>query len=394
MTQPGAQNRENASKSCDAFRDGPDVGTVPRVWVLTGFRAGDKAQMLALAEALGWPFTVKQFAYRSFELVTNILLGPNLAGLKRDKSDHLTPPWPDLVISAGRRNEPIARWIKARSGGRTRLVHLGRPWAEPRHFDLVITTPQYHVPPRDNVLSITAPLHQVTAARLEVAAERWRNSVASLPQPRIAVLVGGSSPPYVFDRDMASRLGRAASAMARQAGGSLLVSTSPRTGPAATQALHAGIDVPCHFYAWQADPETNPYLGFLALADAFIVTGDSMSMVAEACATAKPVYLFDMGKGWSRMRSEPPARPELIPLADRLRPRRVLHWLIAHCLPRRVRRDIRLILRGLVANRQAAWLEEESGGDRQSQPLRPSASTDLPRAVARVRALFATPAGD
>jgi hypothetical protein len=70
-----------------------------------------------------------------------------------------------------------------------------------------------------------------------------------------------------------------------------------------------------------------------------------------------------------------------------------LHWLIAHCLPRRVRRDIRLILRALVANQQATWLEEESGSDRQKPPLKPSASADLPRAVAAVKALFATPGG-
>lgn len=392
MTQPGIQQQENASASRDVLHGDADRSAAPRVWLLTGFRAGDKAQMLALAEALGWPFTVKRVAYQPYELVTNILLGPNLAGMKRHESDALTPPWPDLVISAGRRNEPIARWIKARSGGRTRLVHLGRPWAEPRHFDLVITTPQYHVQPRDNVLCIAAPLHQVTATRLGAAAERWRDLVAPLPQPRIALLVGGSSPPYVFDPEIAARLGRVASAMARQSRGSLLVSTSPRTGSAATAALRDAIDVPCQFYAWQADPETNPYLGFLALADAVIVTGDSMSMVAEACATEKPVYLFDMGKGWSRMRADPPAVPESVPWAEHVRPKRVLHWLIAHCLPRRVRRDIRRILRALVANQQASWLEEESGSDRQQQPLKPSASTDLPRAVAGVKALFASPA--
>ena len=391
MTQPGIQQQESAPASRDVLHGDAGRSAAPRVWLLTGFRAGDKAQMLALAEALDWPFTIKQVAYRPYELVTNMLLGPNLAGVKRHESDALTPPWPDLVISAGRRNEPIARWIKARSGGRTRLVHLGRPWAEPRHFDLVITTPQYHVPPRDNVLCVAAPLHQVTATRLGAAAERWRGLVAPLPQPRITVLVGGSSPPYVFDPEMATRLGRAASAMARQAGGSLLVSTSPRTGPAATAALRAAIDMPCQFYAWQADPETNPYLGFLAMADAVIVTGDSMSMVAEACATEKPVYLFDMGKGWSRMRADPPAVPEPLPLAARLRPKRILHWLIAHCLPRRLRRDIRLILRSLVANQQASWLEEETGSDQQQPPLKPSASTDLARAVAGVKALFAIP---
>jgi mitochondrial fission protein ELM1 len=386
MTQPGFQRDDGGVARSDA--SAPPAGrALPQVWLLTGFRAGDKAQMLALAEGLGWPFAVKHFAYRPYELLSNILLGSSLAGVKQDRSDALSPPWPDLVISAGRRNEPIARWIKARSGGRTRLVHLGRPWAAPRHFDLVITTPQYQVPPQANVLSIAAPLHQVTPARLAAAAEKWRHLVAPLPSPRIALLVGGSSPPYILDAAMADRLGRAASSMARRSGGALLVSTSPRTG-AATTALRAAIDVPCQFYGWQADAESNPYLGFLALADAFIVTGDSMSMVAEACATEKPVYLFDLGKGWTRMRAAADGEPQPLALAERLRPKRLLHWLIFHALPRRLRRDIRQILRELVANGQAGWLSDDGSTGNGGQPLKPRASTDLPRAVAGVKALF------
>ncbi|MFZ0467325.1 MAG: ELM1/GtrOC1 family putative glycosyltransferase, partial [Thiogranum sp.] len=75
---------------------------VPRVWVLTGHKAGDNAQVIALAEALGWPYVVKRFRYRGWELLTNRLLGATLAGIDRDASSDLAPPWPDLVITAGR----------------------------------------------------------------------------------------------------------------------------------------------------------------------------------------------------------------------------------------------------------------------------------------------------
>ena len=36
----------------------------------------------------------------------------------------------------------------------------------------------------------------------------------------------------------------------------------------------------------------NPYPYFLAGADAFVVTADSVNMAGEACATGKPVYIF------------------------------------------------------------------------------------------------------
>ena len=109
--------------------------SVPFLWLLMGYKAGDNTQVLALAEALDWPFEAKKIVYRPTELLTNLLLGPTLAGVQRNNSSALVPPWPDLVITAGRRNEPVARWVKAHSRGHTRLVHLGRPWADPKHFE-------------------------------------------------------------------------------------------------------------------------------------------------------------------------------------------------------------------------------------------------------------------
>ena len=381
-----ADNRDVTSER-QAAASGPVPGRdgkVPRVWLLTGYRAGDNAQVLALAEALGWPFEVKHFTYRKYEFLTNVLIGKTLAGIDRGRSDVLLPPWPDLVITAGRRNEPVARWIQGRNGGRTRLVHLGRSWAKTDHFDLIVTTPQYSVPPRPNVLEIEAPLHRVTAARLAIAADRWRATVADLPRPLIAVMVGGDSPPYVFGAAMAQRLGRQAAALARAGNGSLLVTTSPRTSAAAAAALRQAIDVPYQFYDWAPDPETNPHLGYLALADAIIVTGESMSMVAEACDTGKAVHIFDMGSGWTRMRApdDNQSGTDSPPPSERFTLKRLQHWLLAHWLPARIRRDMRNILRPLVAKGRATWL-----GDAPRRATVPPA-TDLQQTVARVRALF------
>ena len=52
--------------------------------------------------------------------------------------------------------------------------------------------------------------------------------------------------------------------------------------------------VPHRLYRWRPDDPDNPYLGFLALADRIIVTSDSMSMLVEATATGKPVFVFDL----------------------------------------------------------------------------------------------------
>jgi uncharacterized protein len=43
-------------------------------------------------------------------------------------------------------------------------------------------------------------------------------------------------------------------------------------------------------FRW-GEPGENPYLGFLAMADAIVVSADSVSMVSEACAADAPVFI-------------------------------------------------------------------------------------------------------
>ena len=107
------------------------------VWCLLGRKAGDNRQVRALADELGWGYEQKQIVARPWELLPHLSLGVTLAGIDRGASTPLEPPWPDLVITAGRRNEPVARWIKHQSGGAAKIVHVGRPWASPERWDLV-----------------------------------------------------------------------------------------------------------------------------------------------------------------------------------------------------------------------------------------------------------------
>jgi hypothetical protein len=266
----------------------------PCIWVLVGPRAGDRSQLLALADSLGWPYEVKELAYNRLHNLPNWLIGASLVSLDRARSSALSAPWPDLIIDGGKRSVPIARWIRAQGEAPARWVHVGRPWAPMASFDLVVAAPQYRLPPRPNVVSLAAPLHRITAERLAEAAAAWKERLPNLPRPWIALLVGGHSRPYLLDAAAARRLGEAASAAAGAAGGSLLVTTSGRTLPATADALFEALSGDCHRHRWQAGATDNPYLAYLALADSFIVTGDSASMLAEACATGKPVAMFEV----------------------------------------------------------------------------------------------------
>jgi mitochondrial fission protein ELM1 len=358
---------------------------------MLGHKAGDNSQVLALAEALGLPFEEKHFVYRPTELATNLLLGPTLAGVVTKKSSPLFPPWPDLIISAGRRNEPICRWIQKQAAPqRVRLVHVGRPWAKIERFDLIVTTPQYRLPIRPNVLHNKAPLHRITIGRLRGEAGAWAPRLGSLPGPHIAVMIGGNSGPFSFDRAAGKRLARQASALANAQGGSLLVSTSARTQPPAIDAFMEAVSAPAHVYRWQKGDPDNPYFAFLGLASEIIVTGDSMSMLAEACAAHKRVHIFDLGEGRYAMREsvaaaarrEKSGQPWWRSL-EKARWDAFWYRQMMRFGPQRLSRDIRIVHRHLVESGLAVWLGDAFPAD---EPL-PSLDC-VPRAVARVRALL------
>jgi mitochondrial fission protein ELM1 len=354
--------------------------STPIVWTLLGQKVGDNNQVLALAESLGWGWIEKHMQYSSLELIPNRLLKITLLGLKRGQSDELRPPWPDLVISAGRRNEPVARWIRKQSGRHCRLVHIGRPWARPKHFDLIVTTPQYDLPKTPNVLYNELPLHRIDQQKLAAAGRRWRPEFAHLPQPWLAVLVGGNSSISQFTTAGLRFLAKTANAIAASNNGALLVTTSARSPRGTLDVMRKEINVPALFFEYNDEDNANPYLGFLALADSFIVTAESISMLTESCATGKPVYLYDASRP---EHAGDPAEPNTITIEPRHPVRTLGTWLRNHLGPGRMRRDITRIHENLIRQKRVLLL-----GDTGDETVVPTADDDLQNTVRRVRELF------
>lgn len=282
-----------------------NAGNRPQVWILLGPKQGDNAQLRALAELLAWPCSEKQLVFNRLAALPNIFLGTHLCSLK-GQSAQLAPPWPDLIITIGRRGVPAARWVQKQSGGRSKLVHLGRPWGPLKWFDLIITTPQYCLPRRSNVLHNSLPLTCQNGQSCQSAnqlgqdcqtAATWSARFSSLPRPWIALLSGGNSRPYVLDEKNGAALGRAASAFALAQGGSLLLTASRRCPAASFAAISGAIQAsgcPAQIHNPHEANQDNPYAAYLALADRFIVTSDSVSMAAEACLSGKPVSIYEL----------------------------------------------------------------------------------------------------
>ena len=260
------------------------------IWVLIDERPGNRSQALGVAEALNLPYKVKNISYNFLVRLPNTLLGASMIGLDALSRKKLTPPWPQLIIAAGRRSAPVALSIKRKSGGYVRLVHIMRPGIKSHKFDLIAFPAHDNPLSGDNVMSIIGAPHGVSESVLTKAREKWMPELEKLPKPRIAVFVGGSTRRRKFTWAMAREFGERISDMAVSSGGSLMISTSSRTG-AEVEALFNSIACPSRIFRWN-DGEENPYLGFLACADAVVVSGDSVSMCSEACAVSVPVQIF------------------------------------------------------------------------------------------------------
>lgn len=249
---------------------------------MTDGKPGMENQCLGLAEALGLAPDVRRVHPRA----PWRWLPPHLWVAPLRAVDGLTPPWPDLLIATGRQTVAPALAIKA-SSPQTFAVQIQDPVFGRGRFDL-IAVPEHDGVSGSNVATTLGALHRVTPARLAEAADRFRAMLAPLPRPHVAVLLGGTNKQYRFTEERARTL---ATGLARLPGG-LAVTPSRRTDPAALDIIRAALaQKPA--VIWDGSGE-NPYFGFLALADAIVATGDSVSMVSEACATGKPVYVFDL----------------------------------------------------------------------------------------------------
>jgi uncharacterized protein len=270
----------------------------PTVWVLLDEKPGHDTQSLGLANNLGWSYQEKRLRFNWRAELPNSMVKGSIASLKAASAPIAEPPWPDLVIAAGRRTVPIAEWIRQHSLGRARSVQIGRigTYLED-HFDLGVAPEYAGLYPDPRRMEIAMPLTRVSQESLDAAAARWRDELGSFKGPRVALLVGGTNVEHEFSPDCARELGEAVKTMVEAAGGSVFVSTSRRTSKAAAEALLSALGSSCrHAYVWQTDSDNseNPYMGYLALADSFVVTGESASMLAEACTTGKPVAIFPL----------------------------------------------------------------------------------------------------
>lgn len=265
-----------------------------RCWVVTDGKPGMENQCLGLAEAMGLAPEVKRVALRTPWRQLTPWLQWGLKYAAGPKGSAIAAPWPDVLIASGRQSIAPSLAAKRSSGGRSFTVQIQDPQISPRHFD-ALAVPEHDRMAGPTILTTLGALHRVTPQRLAAEADAFGNAFESLPHPRIAVLVGGNNGVFTLDGPQMEVLAAQLRLLAQKTGGGLMVTPSRRTGAANEAVLARALEgLPAVLYDGQGP---NPYFAMLAAADIVVVTGDSVSMVSEACSTGKPVYVVDLKGG-------------------------------------------------------------------------------------------------
>lgn len=197
----------------------------------------------------------------------------------------LPAPGDGVLVPAGGTAAAVAAAL--RRPGRP-VVQVQHPRMDPARFDVIVVNRHDGLAGSNVVVTRTA-LHTATPERLAAARAAWAPRLAHLTRPLVSVLVGGSNGRFRLDRAVAAALGAQLAGMMRADKVGLALTPSRRTSADARAALAAAV-VPGGGWVWDGAGE-NPYFGLLALADAIVVTEDSVSMVSEAAATSAPVLL-------------------------------------------------------------------------------------------------------
>ncbi len=204
---------------------------------------------------------------------------------------------PELAIGCGRQAALATRVLRRRGASAVQILD---PRIAPKHWGIVVA-PEHDDLDGDNVIRLLGSLHPVDDAWLAAARHNF-TAIATLPQPRTALLLGGSSAHARFDPAMADALASRLQRVVDAEDGCLLVTTSRRTPADITERLRqrfagrAGM-------VWSGPGDgANPYPGLVACADRIVCTADSVNMLSEACATGLPVFVAGLDEVKGRPR--------------------------------------------------------------------------------------------
>lgn len=303
VADPEASDALSLHRRLAAHRDNMHIVETPTVtghcWCISKGMAGMNSQTSGLASAVGFePLEDSKAQSATYEFINTRMafpwnclpfsMIPKTGRVLQHPEVLEASPLPRLVVSCGRQGVIPALHLKKKYGRKIFTVHIQDPRCDTSGFDMVLI-PEHDRGRGPNVYLTMGALHKITPEKLEAArhtpaAEQFIDPTRSL----VSVLLGGKNGYYSFSQADIDRLFEKLNRLVDEHDVRLAVLTSNRTPTEVCTRLAR--DFGDKHFIWNGQG-TNPYFEALALADYIVVTGDSVSMVSEATATGRPVFV-------------------------------------------------------------------------------------------------------
>jgi len=268
-----------------------------KIWVLADNRAGNRSQIIGLAQKISKNFEIKTIKYNYFIKIPNFLKFGFLIGItKETKKDILSnKDIPNIIISAGRRSAILSAYLKKKFPN-IYNIHLMNPNLSFAKFDHIIlpnhdnNVKQNHT----NISYINGALSLVNKQSNEQYYQKHHKFFAKFSKPVISVLIGGDSKNKVFSQKDIEKFLKLCQNISQKYNCQMLFLNSRRTNKKINNFLKNFLEENfehnvCHY---QDINSHEIYLASLYKAKIIIVTGDSISMCSEICLSGKYILIY------------------------------------------------------------------------------------------------------
>ena len=193
----------------------------------------------------------------------------------------------DLVISCGRKSVIPSAIIKKKNTN-IFTIHIQDPKVNYKNFDVIIA-PEHDDLKGENVISSKGSIHYITQPEIEKAKNYLVNKFQN--ENIVSLILGGPTKYYSFSNEELIQVFRKIKSNFISQGHKVLVIPSMRT-PKRIIDLAIKEFVKEGFVVNLVNKQA--YLSALALATNIVVTCDSTSMISEAAASGKPIFVAHM----------------------------------------------------------------------------------------------------
>ena len=193
----------------------------------------------------------------------------------------------DLVISCGRKSVIPSAIIKKKN---TNIfsIHIQDPKINYKNFDIIIA-PEHDDLKGENVISSKGAIHYITQLEINKAKNYLIDKVQN--EKIVSLILGGPNKYYRFGNEELTQVFKKIKSNFISEGYKVLVIPSMRTPKRI-------IDLAMKEFAKEGfvvnHVNKQAYLSALALATNIVVTCDSTSMISEAAASGKPIFVAHM----------------------------------------------------------------------------------------------------